>query len=57
MDPYGRNLGFLHRSRYFFFQAVLQLYSRGSEDPYIQDRTAESQSVRSIWTSFDPGYI
>jgi hypothetical protein len=28
-DPYGRILGFLDRSRYFFFQAVPQLYSRG----------------------------
>jgi hypothetical protein len=28
-DPYGRLLGFLDRSSYFFFQAALQLYSRG----------------------------
>jgi hypothetical protein len=28
-DPYGSILGFLDRSRYFFFQAALQLYSRG----------------------------
>jgi hypothetical protein len=28
-DPYGRNLGFLDRSRYFSFQAAPQLYSRG----------------------------
>jgi hypothetical protein len=28
-DPYGRILGFLDRSRYFFFQVVHQLYSRG----------------------------
>jgi hypothetical protein len=28
-DPYGRNLAFLDRSRYFFFQLALQLYSRG----------------------------
>jgi hypothetical protein len=27
-DPYGRILGFLDRSRYFFFQVVPQLYSR-----------------------------
>jgi hypothetical protein len=32
-DPYGRNLGFLDRSRYFFFQLALQLYSRGWVDP------------------------
>jgi hypothetical protein len=28
-DPYGRNLGFLDRSRYCFFQVAPQLYSRG----------------------------
>jgi hypothetical protein len=28
-DPYRRNLGFLHRSRYFFFQVAPQFYSRG----------------------------
>jgi hypothetical protein len=27
-DPYGRILGFLDRSRYFFFQVAPQLYSR-----------------------------
>jgi hypothetical protein len=32
-DPYGRNLGFLDRSRYFVFQAAPQLYLRGSVDP------------------------
>jgi hypothetical protein len=28
-DPHGRNLGFLDRRRYFFFQIAPQLYSRG----------------------------
>jgi hypothetical protein len=28
-DPYGRVLGFLDRSRYFFFLVAPQLYSRG----------------------------
>jgi CBS-domain-containing membrane protein len=28
-DPYGRILGFLDRSRYFFFQVAPQLYLRG----------------------------
>jgi hypothetical protein len=28
-DPYGRILGFLDRSRYFFYQVAPQLYSRG----------------------------
>jgi hypothetical protein len=32
-DPYGRILGFLGRSRYFFFHAAPQLYSRGWVDP------------------------
>jgi hypothetical protein len=32
-DPYGLILGFLDRSRYFFFQVAPQLYSRGSVDP------------------------
>jgi hypothetical protein len=32
-DPYGRNLGFRDRSRYFFFKVAPQLYSRGWVDP------------------------
>jgi hypothetical protein len=28
-DPYGRILGSLDRSRYYFFQVAPQLYSRG----------------------------
>jgi hypothetical protein len=28
-DPNGRNLDFLDRSRYFFFQVAPQLYPRG----------------------------
>jgi hypothetical protein len=32
-DPYGRIIGFLDRSRYFFFQVAPQLYSRGRVDP------------------------
>jgi hypothetical protein len=31
--PYGRILGFLDRSRYFFYQVAPQLYSRGWVDP------------------------
>jgi hypothetical protein len=27
-DPYSRNLGFLNRRHYFFFQVAPQLYSR-----------------------------
>jgi hypothetical protein len=32
-DPYGRILGFLDRTRYFFFQVAPQLYSRDWVDP------------------------
>jgi hypothetical protein len=32
-DPCGRILGFLDRSRYFFFQVAPQLYSQGWVDP------------------------
>jgi hypothetical protein len=32
-NPYGRILGFLDRSSYFFFQEAPQLYSRGWVDP------------------------
>jgi hypothetical protein len=31
--PHGRNLDFLDRSRYYFFKAAPQLYSRGRVDP------------------------
>jgi hypothetical protein len=33
MDPYGRILGFLNQSPYFFFQVAPQLYSRGWVNP------------------------
>jgi hypothetical protein len=36
-NPYGCNLDFLDRSRYFLFQVALQLYSRGWVDA-VQDR-------------------
>jgi hypothetical protein len=32
-DPYGRNLGFLDRSRCYFFQVAPHLYPRGRMDP------------------------
>jgi hypothetical protein len=32
-NPYGRNLDFLDRSRYFLFQVAPQMYSRGWVDP------------------------
>jgi hypothetical protein len=34
-ELYGRILGFLDRSRYFSFEAALQLYSRGLVDPVL----------------------
>jgi hypothetical protein len=33
INPYGHNLGFLDRSRFFFFQVAKQLYSPGRVDP------------------------
>jgi hypothetical protein len=33
MDPHGRILGFIDRSRYFYFQVVSQLYSRDWANP------------------------
>jgi hypothetical protein len=33
-DSYGHNLGFLGRSRYFFFRVAPQLYSRGWVTPF-----------------------
>jgi hypothetical protein len=32
-DPYSRILGFVDRSRYYFFQVALQFHSRGWVDP------------------------
>jgi hypothetical protein len=32
-EPHGRIVGFLDQGRYYFFQVVPQLYSRGSMDP------------------------
>jgi hypothetical protein len=33
-DPYGRILGFLDRSRYFFFQVAPQLYCEAEWTPF-----------------------
>jgi hypothetical protein len=44
-DPYGRILGFLERSRYFFFQVAPQLYSRGVVDPVLGCRPRGSCSI------------
>jgi hypothetical protein len=50
---YGRILGFLDRSRYFFFQVAPQLYSRGWVDPVPDPlllRKSSSAGTR-IWNS------
>jgi hypothetical protein len=33
-DPYSRNLVFLDRSRYYFFQVIPQLYSEAKWTPF-----------------------
>jgi hypothetical protein len=38
-DPQGRILGFLDRSRYYFFQVAPQLYSRGWVGPVSRLQT------------------
>jgi hypothetical protein len=58
-DPYGRILGFLDWSRYFFFQVAPQLCSRGWVDPVpdpvlrksgsVGNRTRTSESVAWYW--------
>jgi hypothetical protein len=42
MDPYGRILGFLDQSRYFFFQVAPQLYSRGRVGPVLDPLLPEN---------------
>jgi hypothetical protein len=52
-DPYSHILRFLDRSRYFFFQAAPQLYSRGWADPVPEPlllRKCGSTGNRT-WTS------
>jgi hypothetical protein len=45
MDPCFHILGFLYRSRYFFFQVAPQLYSRGWVPGSAMNRTRTSWSV------------
>jgi hypothetical protein len=42
-DPYGRILGFLDRSHYYFFRVAPPLYSRGWVDP-VPDPQLVSES-------------
>jgi hypothetical protein len=53
-DPYGRILGFLDRSRYFFFQVAHQLYSRGWVDPVpdpllLRKSGSAENRTRDLW--------
>jgi hypothetical protein len=51
-DPQGRNLGFIDRSHYFFFQVAPQLYSRGRVDlvPHPQLLTKwRRESIPDPW--------
>jgi hypothetical protein len=52
-DPYGRILGFLDRSLYFFFQVAPQLYSRGwvdsVPDPLLLRKSGSAGN--QTWTS------
>jgi hypothetical protein len=48
MYPYGRNLDFLDRSRYFFFQVAPQLYSRRWVDPVPDPHFSENLVTQGI---------
>jgi hypothetical protein len=55
-DPNCRILGFLYRSRYFFFQVAPQLYSRGWVDPvpdplHIRKSGSAGTRTRTSWTA------
>jgi hypothetical protein len=47
-ELYGRNLGFLDRSCYFFFQIAPQLYSRGEWTPFQIHYFSENLVVEGI---------
>jgi hypothetical protein len=53
-DPHGRILGFLDRSRYYFFQVAPQLYSRGwvgpVPDPVLLRKSGSAGNrTRDLW--------
>jgi hypothetical protein len=52
-DPYGRNLGFLGCSRYYFFQVAPQLYSWRWVDPVpgplLLRRSRSAESNQDLW--------
>jgi hypothetical protein len=47
-DPYGRNLGYLNLSRYFFFQVAPQLYSEAEWTPFQTHYFLENLVVPEI---------
>jgi hypothetical protein len=49
-DPYGRILGFLDQSRYFFFQVAPQLYSRGWVDSVPDPLLLRKSGSARNWT-------
>jgi hypothetical protein len=49
-DPYGRNLGFFYRSRYYFYQVAPQLYSRGKVDPVLDPLLIRKSGSSGNWT-------
>jgi hypothetical protein len=56
-DPYSRIVEFLDRSRYFFFQVALQLYSWGWVDPVLDPlllRKSGSAENRTYAATFVP---
>jgi hypothetical protein len=53
-DPHGRILGFLDRSRYYFFQVSPQLYSEGWVDPVpdsllLRKSGSARNRTRDLW--------
>jgi hypothetical protein len=53
-DPRGRVLGFLDRSRYYFYQVAPQLYSRVSVDPVpdpllLRKYDSTGNRTRDLW--------
>jgi hypothetical protein len=54
IDPHGCTLGFLNRSRYYFFQVAPQLYSRGWVDPVpdpplLRNSGNARKRTRDLW--------
>jgi hypothetical protein len=47
-DPSDRNLGFLDRSRHFFFQVAPQLYSQAWVDPFQTHYFSENVVAQGI---------